>query len=99
MPRLMEKKDWMQTVADVGSAENVWYENVSADGGFFPLSVPESRYTRSKKNFWNLYAPIVDYWTLLYNGDAQVVMTARKDNGYGTAVFSDSLFQLFKEGL
>ena len=42
MPRLMEKKDWMQTVADVGSAENVWYENVSADGGFFPLSVPES---------------------------------------------------------
>ena len=42
MPRLMEKKDWMQTVADVGSAESVWYENVSADGGFFPLSVPES---------------------------------------------------------
>ena len=42
MPRLMEKKDWLQTVAEVGSAENVWYENVSADGGFFPLSVPES---------------------------------------------------------
>lgn len=42
MPRLMEKKDWMQTVAEVGSAERVWYENVSADGGFFPLSVPES---------------------------------------------------------
>ena len=42
MPRLMEKKDWMQTVAEVESAENVWYENVSADGGFFPLSVPES---------------------------------------------------------
>ena len=42
MPRLMEKKDWMQTVADVGSAESVWYENVSSDGGFFPLSVPES---------------------------------------------------------
>jgi hypothetical protein len=38
----MEKKDWIRTVADVGSAENVWYENVSADGGFFPLSVPES---------------------------------------------------------
>ena len=42
MPRLMDKTDWMQTVADVGSAESVWYENVSADGGFFPLSVPES---------------------------------------------------------
>jgi len=33
MPRLMEKKDWMQTVADVGSADGVWYENVSVDGG------------------------------------------------------------------
>ena len=42
MPRLMGKQDWIQTVADVGSAENVWYENVSADGGFFSLSVPES---------------------------------------------------------
>ena len=42
MPRLMEKKDWLQTVAEVGSAESVWYENVSADGGFFSLSVPES---------------------------------------------------------
>jgi len=42
MPRLMEKKDWMQTVADVGSAESVWYENVSTNGGSVPLSVPES---------------------------------------------------------
>ncbi len=42
MPRLMEKKDWIETVAEVGSAERVWYENVSADGVFFPLSVPES---------------------------------------------------------
>ena len=42
MPRLMEKKDWMQTVAEVGSAERVWYENVSADGRSFPLSMPES---------------------------------------------------------
>ena len=43
MPRLMEKKDWMQTVADVGSAESVWYENVSVDGGGpFQLSAPGS---------------------------------------------------------
>ena len=46
-----------------------------------------------------MYAPIVDYWTLLYNGDSQVVMVARKDNGFGTAVFSDKLLKLFKEGL
>ena len=42
MPRLMEKKDWMQTVADVGSAENVWYENVSAKNGVFTIPVPQS---------------------------------------------------------
>ena len=42
MPKLMEKKDWMQTVADVGSAEGVWYENVSVDGGYFQLSAPDS---------------------------------------------------------
>ena len=57
------------------------------------------RYARSKRNFFELYAPIVDYWTLLYNGDSQVVMVARKDNGFGTAVFSDKLLKLFKEGL
>ena len=42
MPRLMEKKDWMQTVADVGSADGVWYENVSVDAGHFQLSAPHS---------------------------------------------------------
>ena len=42
MPRLMEKNDWLQTVADVGAAEGIWYENVSADGGCILLSMPES---------------------------------------------------------
>ena len=42
MPRLMETNDWVQTVADVGSAERVWYENVSVDGGPFQLSAPGS---------------------------------------------------------
>ena len=42
MPRLMEKRGWMQTVADVGSAENVWCENVSAKSGFFKIPVPQS---------------------------------------------------------
>ena len=42
MPRLMEREDWMQTVADVGSAENIWYENVSAKSGVFSILMPES---------------------------------------------------------
>ena len=35
MPRLMEKKDWLQTVVDVGSADGVWYENVLVDADHF----------------------------------------------------------------
>ena len=42
MPRLMEKKDWMQTVADVGSADSVWYENVMGGAYDVSLSLPES---------------------------------------------------------
>ena len=42
MPRLMQKKDWMQTIADVGAVENVWYEDVSAKSGAFTIPVPQS---------------------------------------------------------
>ena len=72
---------------------------VKKGGHYIPDEDVRRRYARSKRNFWGLYAPIVDYWTLLYNGDAQIVMVARKDNRYGTAVFSESLFNVFKEGL
>lgn len=41
MPVLMEKKDWMQTVANVSVAESVWYENISSDGDIIPLPLPE----------------------------------------------------------
>ena len=40
MPRLMEKKDWMQTMADVGSADDVWFENVVGDARTVSLSLP-----------------------------------------------------------
>ena len=42
MPRLMEKKDWMQTLADVGSADDVWFENVAGDASTVSLSLPEA---------------------------------------------------------
>lgn len=42
MPKLMEKEDWIQTVAKVSAAERVWCENVTAREGTLPLSVPES---------------------------------------------------------
>ena len=41
MPRLMDKADWMQTVADVGAAENVWCENIVGNADNVSFSLPE----------------------------------------------------------
>ena len=41
MPRLMDKTDWIQTVADVGIAENVWYENIVGDSDSVSFPLPE----------------------------------------------------------
>ena len=42
MPRLMGKQDWMQTVADMGTAESVWCENIVGDALDVPFSLPEA---------------------------------------------------------
>ncbi|MCQ2394735.1 MAG: hypothetical protein MJ249_10650 [Kiritimatiellae bacterium] len=41
MPKLMDKNDWIQTVANVSAAERVWSANVTTEDGNFPLSMPE----------------------------------------------------------
>ena len=41
MTKLMEKKDWIQTVANVSAAESVWSEKVSTQDGVLSLAVPE----------------------------------------------------------
>ncbi len=41
MPMVMEKKDWVQTVANVGTADGVWFENVAGDAGSISVSLPE----------------------------------------------------------
>lgn len=47
MPRLMEKNDWIQTVADVDAAESIWCENVSIDNRYVLLPMPMSSSVRS----------------------------------------------------
>ena len=42
MPRLMEKTDWLRTVANVGSADRVWFENIMGREGSLSFSIPES---------------------------------------------------------
>ena len=41
MPKLMEKRDWIQTVANVSTADRVWSENILSQAGTLPLSIPE----------------------------------------------------------
>ena len=42
MPKLMEKRDWIQTVANVGLADRVWSENISTDDGSFSMPTLEA---------------------------------------------------------
>lgn len=42
MPRLMEKADWVRTVANVGAADHVWCENVVGRDGALSFSIPEN---------------------------------------------------------
>lgn len=67
-------------------------------GHFIPDSDVRRRYARSKRNFWEVYAPLADQWTLFYNGDAQGHMVARQVSGGAMDVFSEPLLALFKEG-
>lgn len=38
----MGKKEWMQTVAEVGSADGVWFESVVGDSSNMSISLPGS---------------------------------------------------------
>ena len=42
MPRLMDKKDWMQTMTEMGAAENIWCENVIGNAHNMTFSLPET---------------------------------------------------------
>jgi len=71
---------------------------VRSGGHFIPEADVRRRHARSKRNFWEVYAPLADQWSLFYNGDAQSHMVARKSADGSTAVFSEPLLALFKEG-
>jgi len=41
MPRLMEKKDWSQTISDFGNVDRVWQEDVLGNENVVTLTLPE----------------------------------------------------------
>ena len=42
MTKLMEKKDWLNALADVGAAESVWCDTVAGDPFDVSVSIPEA---------------------------------------------------------
>ena len=72
---------------------------VKNGGHYIPDDDVRRRYIRSKHNFLKVYAPLACQWTLFYNGASQTDMVARKDIAGHTTIFSESLYNLFTEGL
>lgn len=53
-----------------------------ADGGHsVPAEDVRRRFTRSICNFFNLYEPLLDSWTLFDNSEAKPILIARRRNG------------------
>ena len=42
MPMLMEKSDRLRTAERVRNSSRVWFENIAAHSGSFPLNLPEA---------------------------------------------------------
>lgn len=42
MPKLIDKKDWPNALADVKSAESIWYENVVGSPYEVSVSIPSA---------------------------------------------------------
>lgn len=72
---------------------------VMLGGHYIPDEDVRRRYLRSKRNFMNIYAPLADQWSLFYNGSSQTDIVARKSRDDNVVVFSQSLYEIFKEGL
>lgn len=71
---------------------------VRTGGHFVPDQDVRRRFYRGKKNFWNIYRDLADYWEMYYNGERGFiqVVTGEKKN---MTFIDETLFELFKRGL
>ncbi|MEK7450293.1 MAG: zeta toxin family protein [Planctomycetota bacterium] len=64
--------------------------------------VPEEdirrRFARSKRNFWNMYRPLVDGWKIFLNSKDEFLQVAAGE-GNETEIIDENNFHLFKEGI
>jgi predicted ABC-type ATPase len=71
---------------------------VRTGGHFVPDQDVRRRFYPGKKNFWNIYKDLADYWEIYYNGEHGFiqVVTGEKKN---MTIIDETLFELFKGGL
>ena len=73
-------------------------ERVRRGGHDVPEVDVRRRYLRSKSNFWNLYRPLADNWSIVHNGSDgfQVAASGTQDS---ESIRSDVLFNLFLQDI
>lgn len=54
---------------------------------------------RSKYNFWNKYAPLVDHWVLYDNGGTEISLIVAKKGNDKVEIVSENLYTTFKRDL
>jgi predicted ABC-type ATPase len=65
-------------------------------GHFVPDADVERRFSRSVRNFWNIYKELADTWQIFYNGFERPVEVAISEKGE-EMVLDSSLFKKLKE--
>ena len=70
-------------------------ERVQKGGHSVPETDIRRRFLRSLGNFWRLYRPLADNWTLLYNAGVELVDVA-SSSPVGQSVREEDLYSLFQ---
>lgn len=69
-------------------------ERVAKGGHAVPDADIVRRFSRSCKNFWNLYRPLADHWYLFYNANERFHLVT-VGSGIAVDTHDEGLFELF----
>ena len=71
-------------------------DRVAAGGHDVPVQDVRRRFTRSIKNFFSLYQPLLNTWVLFNNSGVKPKLVAKGKNGHSEIVHK-KLFELIKK--
>ena len=71
---------------------------VRTGGHFVPDLDVRRRFYRGKKNFWNVYKDLANYWEIYYNGEHGFIQAATGEEKNMTLI-DETLYDLFQGGL